>query len=81
LAIDAARSSLRAGKPLAALSQLQAYDLRFPRGSLSGEAQILRIESLAAAGQRRQAKALADAYLSAHPQSPYAQRLRSVVGP
>jgi hypothetical protein len=61
------------------LSILDDYGQRFPRAAMAPEATIVRIEALIAAGDRAAAKRIADAFLSAHAQSPYATRIRSLV--
>ncbi len=59
---------------------MNAYFARFPKGHLSSEARLLRIEAMAAAGQRDQAAAQARALLAANPNSPYSARLRAIAG-
>lgn len=80
-AIDAAMATLRAGDAAAALAALDRYDASFGRGgSLRLEASALRIEALARVGQREKAEALAHAFLAKHAKSPYAARIRAVLG-
>lgn len=76
VAIDAARAVLARGDARAALRALDGYDKTFPRGTLAPEAEALRIEALAASGDRAGAAARANAFLSAHPSSPLAARVR-----
>jgi hypothetical protein len=77
----AARSSLAAGNPREALRALDGFQQRFARGVLGSEATLLRIESPAAAGDRRGAETLARRFLVAQPNSPHAKRLQSLLGP
>jgi outer membrane protein assembly factor BamD (BamD/ComL family) len=79
-ALQQARAALGAGDPARALSMLDAYVARFPHGAMAQEAAVLRIEALVRAGDRPAAQRAADAYLTAHPQSPYMDRIRSLLG-
>ncbi len=79
--LDQARSALAGGDGKGALRHLATYSQRFPRGELSAEATLLRIEALAATGQRQAAESLARRYLATHPNSPHAKRLESLLGP
>lgn len=79
-ALQQARAALGAGDPARALSMLDAYVTRFPHGVMAQEAAVLRIEALVRAGDRPAAQRAADAYLAAHPQSPYLDRIRSLLG-
>ncbi len=76
-ALDEARAKIASGDPNGALALLDAFDARHPRAMLRDEAVVLRIESLAASGERARATALARSFLAQHPESPYARRLRS----
>jgi len=79
-ALRVAREALAAGDGPRALDALDDYATRFPRGHLALEAEVLRIEALSRAGDAS-AAARARRFLEAHPQSPYAERLRVVAGP
>jgi outer membrane biosynthesis protein TonB len=79
-ALQQARASLASGDPARALSMLDAYAARFPHGVMAQEAAVLRIEALVRAGDRPAAQRAADAYLAAYPQSPYLDRIRSLLG-
>lgn len=74
-----ARSALRGGDPAEALKKLDAAGGRFPDGVLAQEREVLAIEALAKSGQRAAASARATAFLSAHPTSPHATKVRSFV--
>lgn len=78
--LDEARAVTGAGEPARALSILDAYTERFPRGSMAAEATVLRIEALVRAGDRAAAQRSADAFLTSHPTSAYAERIRSLLG-
>jgi hypothetical protein len=78
--IDRARSLAESGDPEGALQAVDQYDRKFPRGALSEEAALVRIEALAARGDRPGAAALARRFLLAHPRSVHAAKLRALVG-
>jgi hypothetical protein len=73
-----ARDAIRRGVPQDALHQLAAYALQFPNGLLKPEAEALTIEAEVAAGRTAQARAHADAFLAAHPDTPQAPRIRRI---
>jgi hypothetical protein len=79
-ALDRARSRVD-DDPERALAAIDAYDRRFGKnkGTLAPEAEVLRIEALAAAGRKTEARARARSFLARHPSSPHAQRVRSVL--
>jgi hypothetical protein len=79
-AISQARGALDKGNARGALAALDRYQQDFPHGALSPEATVLRIEALNVAGDRARAKSLGEAFLKAHPKSPHAQRVRSLIG-
>lgn len=79
-ALDAARKNLDKD-PRAALAAMDAYDDKFKKdGVLGQEADVMRIDALARAGQNDRARALGNAFLARHPSSPLAQRVRSILG-
>ena len=80
LAIKGAKSALAAGNAADALHQLDAYRTRFPRGRLMQEATVVRIEALLKSGNAASANAIADKFLAAHADSPYAARVHSLIG-
>jgi hypothetical protein len=67
--------------PDGALRLLDRYQVQFPHGSLASEAIVLRTQAHLAKGDRAGAQALVDGYCSAHPNSPYAKRLKELVQP
>jgi len=79
-ALDHAREALVSGDAGGALRALDDHDRRFPGGMLGPEATVLRIEALALRGDRASAVRLGKAFLDAHPRSPHASRLRSLLG-
>jgi hypothetical protein len=79
-ALDGAREALAAGDASRTLRALDEHDRRFPGGMLGPEATVLRIEALALRGDRAAAVRLGNAFLEAHPQSPHAARLRTLLG-
>ena len=72
-----ARGSLPAD-PAGALAALAAHDRLYPRGHLREEAEAIRVHALFAANDRPATRAAAARFLAAHPQSPYAPRVRTV---
>jgi hypothetical protein len=79
-AVDAARSALARGDARAALSALDAYGRKYPRGRLALEAEALRIDALDKNGQRESAKRRAEAFLRNNPKSVLASRVRRILG-
>lgn len=77
-ALHEARNAVAAGRSTAALAALDAYGKRFPRGRLSLEAEVLRIEALSRGGSRAAAAARAKSFLAAYPNNPYAHRVRAL---
>jgi hypothetical protein len=80
LAIDNARSALARGNRALASRLLDDYAAEFPKPRLHTEATVLRIETLAASGNRAAALRLGQAFLRRDPNSPYARRVRSLIG-
>jgi hypothetical protein len=75
-ALDAVRSALAHGDPGGALSLLDSYAKDYPHGRLVLEAEVLRIDALARAGQTDLAKKRAEAFLKRYPKSVLASRVR-----
>lgn len=73
-ALDKARKAMDED-PEAALAELD----KVQGGVLAQEADVLRIEALARAGKKDQAKAAASAFLAKHPNSPLASRVRRAI--
>jgi hypothetical protein len=77
--LDEARAAMADRDPARALAILESYGARFPRGVLGPEATVLRIEALLDAGDAAAAKRAAEAFLRASPESPYTQRIESIL--
>ena len=71
-AVLAIRGALRAGDARSALRLLEQARLKFPHGALGQEREALTVEALAKAGNMKAASRKAEAFLRAHPTSPYA---------
>lgn len=78
--VDLARAALARKEPAQTLRLLDEYTRRFSPRRLDAEATVLRIEALSAASDRATASRLGQAFLSKHPQGPYARRVRSLIG-
>ncbi|MDF3066954.1 MAG: hypothetical protein K0R38_2555 [Polyangiaceae bacterium] len=78
--LDVVRARLATGRAEQALSLLDAYDRGTPRGSLRLEAEVLRIDALSRSGRMEQARARARAFLTRHPTSVLAARVRRLAG-
>lgn len=79
--LEHARGELRAGRSDAAVATLASYSQRFPKGILALEAEVLRIEALAAAGKTQEAARRAQRVLERHPNSVVASRLKRFEAP
>jgi hypothetical protein len=75
-----ARAVLNSGDAARALSILDTYDARFPHAAMAQEATVLRIESLARMGDAEAARRVGDAFIKENPDTPYAARIRAVIG-
>jgi hypothetical protein len=78
--LDQARSQIRSGSAAQALTTLRQYRSLFPRGAFLQEASVLRIEALAASGNRTLAASEAKRFLAHHPRSPHVERLERLIG-
>jgi hypothetical protein len=78
--LDRVRGALARGDANAAVALLADHARRFPGGALQPEAVVLRVRALRDLGRMREATALAESFLAAHPGSPQAPRLRALVG-
>jgi hypothetical protein len=81
IAVLQARAALRAGNASQTLALLEQARQRFPRGALGQEREALTIEALAQSGQSVAAQRRAEAFLRAHPGSPYVADLRHIAQP
>jgi hypothetical protein len=75
-ALDAVRSALANGKPPLALSLVATYFRTFQRGRLYLEAEVLRIDTLAKAGQPDAAGRYARDFIKRHPNNILSARVR-----
>jgi hypothetical protein len=78
--LDDARSALQRGAANDSLTALDRYSREFPRGRLSTEALVLRIDALSRAGRTTEAKSLGERFLSANPSSPHRARIEKAIG-
>jgi len=79
LSLDRARVALSSGDPAAALSEIAHYRSTWPHGVFLTEASVLEIEALAKRGEIVLAGMRAQAFVTAHPDSPQAERLRALI--
>ena len=77
--IDRARLALDARDFAGCLKELQAYETTHPQGSLSVEAEVLRIGALSEGGSRTEATERTKRFLLSHPDGPYRARLQKVL--
>jgi hypothetical protein len=78
--LEQARRAFLAHDYTQSLKLLDDYTRRFPKRQLASEATVLRIEALAARGDRDAAARIGRDFLQNHPNGPYAKRVRSVIG-
>jgi TolA-binding protein len=78
--LDQARAAVRAGESNEALAVLAKYNRRYPRGQFRQEAQVLRVEALEQAGNKKAAVELGKKFVAAHPESPHVERVERVTG-
>jgi hypothetical protein len=79
-AMDQLRKAITAGDAPRALALVDDYERRYPHGAFVEEAEVHRIEALVRIGDRAAATRAADRFLAAHPSSPHAAHVRSLVG-
>ena len=79
--VDAVRTSVAGGADDRALTLLHRYEASYPRGTFRPEAAALRIEALDHLGHGAQARALAQKFVTAHPDSPLAERVARLTDP
>lgn len=78
-ALDSARRALAGGDASRALALLDEYSTSFPKARLRAESAVLRIEALAASGQKSAAIRLGRQLLAREPNGPYARRVHSLL--
>lgn len=74
-----AKARVAANEPGGALEVLEVFAKQYPRSAFGEEAAALRVEALAASGDGARARRAADAFFARYPDSPYAQRIESVL--
>jgi hypothetical protein len=79
LSLDRARVALDAGDSAAALAEISHYRSAWPRGVFLTEASVIEIEALAKRGEIALAGTRAQAFVTAHPDYPQAERLRALI--
>lgn len=79
LSLDRARVALNSGDAGAALAEIAHYRSAWPRGVFLTEASVLEIQALAKRGEVVLAGMRAQAFVTAHPDSPQAERLRALI--
>lgn len=77
--VAAARVAMRRGDGAAALDSLEIARVRFPRGTLLQEREVLTIEALAQSGNAPAASRRASSFLKAFPASPHVAHVRTFV--
>ena len=79
--LDGARAALAAGDGARAKALASRYELQFPNGAFSQEAEVLRIEAMLAQGDRDGATRAGARFLQSHPSSPHAAHVRELLSP
>ncbi len=77
--VDAARVALARGHASETLARVAEYRARFGTPRFADEVDALEVAALAAVGDRAAALSKAERFAAAYPDSPYLQRVRSVV--
>lgn len=76
--IEAARAGVAARDAKAAMTALDSYAAKFPRGSFGQEATVLRIRAIDQAGDSARATAMAKSFVARFPNSPHVARLKPI---
>jgi hypothetical protein len=76
--IEAARAGVASQNAKAALSALDSYAAKFPRGSFGQEATVLRIRAVDQSGDSARATAMAKSFVARFPNSPHVARLKPI---
>jgi len=77
--VESARTALAKGDASACLARLDEYDRRVQKGTFEREVAVMRIEASIARGETARARSLGAAFLAESPNSPYANRIRSLL--
>jgi TolA-binding protein len=78
-ALDAAKASLERGDTAGALDSLDRHAKGFPSAALGPEADVLRVRSLLAAGDRAGAARIARGVIARDPRGPHARVVRGLL--
>ena len=78
-ALERVRIAVAEHRVADARAGLASYERTFPNGLLKNEARVLEIATLLAEERRDEAEARARAFLASSPDSPYANRVRSLI--
>jgi hypothetical protein len=78
--LASAQAAIQAGDYATALAKLDEHQRSFPAGVLGEERTAARVVALCGAGRQSEARSLATAFLSRHPDSPLAPRVRASCG-
>jgi hypothetical protein len=76
-----ARQAEATGNPASAIQLLDAYDLKYPNGSLARESTEIRIQALIQEGNRPAAERLAARFIASHPSSLDVRNIRRALDP
>ncbi len=77
--VESARTALAKGDAAGCLARLDEYDRRVQKGTFEREVAVMRIEALIARGDTARARSLGEAFLAQSPNSPYANRIRTLL--
>ena len=77
--VESARTALAKGDASGCLTRLDDYEHRIQKGTFEREVAVMRIEALIARGDTARARSLGEAFLAQSPDSPYANRIRSLL--
>ena len=77
--VESARTALAKGDASGCLARLDEYDRRVQKGTFEREVAVMRIEALIARGDTARARSLGEAFLAESPNSPYANRIRTLL--
>ena len=76
--MNAAQAALRGNDPQRALQLLREHAAAFPAGKLTSAREVTRMLALCQSGRGEQARVEADRFLSQHPGSPFADRVKKI---
>ncbi len=76
--MNAAQAALRGNDPQRALQLLREHAAAFPTGKLTSAREVTRIMALCQSGRGEQARGEAERFLTQHPGSPFADRVKKI---